>query len=321
MIKTIQKVIGQSEAKSLLNEIIEAKNFADKKNKSFNFPNLHFTGPSGVGKSHFAEQYADRFLEAGFQYIEIPVNAGWRFYADLAGKACSIDDDSGMGTAIPTIFFVDEAHEPSPIEEQLKLITGTKHAKLFERNGTKFYHDPAQHQWIFASNEDLDEAQARRLTEVPFGIYDRSEKKALFKVMCQKDLDDQVIDYFEGRTKPMAGHIEKVCKRLNLQPVDRIKIDLAKSLVQHMGLFPMGLEKKDLQLMLRMAKGSRPTPIDALRATIGDVKTSSTRKRLGWLQALEVTEIRRGGYGLTTSGINYLKNLADLQSTKKAKKK
>ena len=60
----------------------------------------------------------------------------------------------------------------------------------------------------------------------------------------------------------LAGHIEKLCKRLNLQPVDKIKINLAKDIVKHMGLFPMGFEKKDLQLLLRMSHSQKPVPIE-----------------------------------------------------------
>lgn len=319
--RLIEKVIGQSEVKQYLNEIIAAKNFADKAKELFTFAPLYFSGLTGTGKSHFAEIFANVLGDAGFNFHPFPVQAGWRFFSNLAAKACSVDEESGLASAIPSIFFVDEAHEHSPIEEMVKLITGTKHERLFERNGTKFFHDPTQHVWIFASNEELDPAQKRRCMEVPFTTYKRAEKIALLRAMSRKAINDEAAEYFEGRTKPMAGDIQNLCNRLNLQLVNKVDIQTAKLVVKHMGLHPLGLVRKDLLLMVRMGADSRPTPIDALRAKAGDVKTSATRARLGWLMALELCEVRKGGYGLTKKGSKYLIDLAGAQAKEKAQAK
>jgi hypothetical protein len=321
MIKQLKNMIGQPEVKSALNEIIAAKNYADQKKRKFNFPNLFFSGISGVGKSHAAELYADLLKAAGFQYIPFPIRAGWRFWAEVSVKVCSINDDNGQAYAIPTIFFVDEAHEKSPIEEVVKLVTGVREPRLFERNGARFFSDPSAHQWIMASNEEIDPAQRRRLMEVPFSLYEPNEKKQLLTTMCEKDIHEPAIDYLETRVKPTAGDIKNLCDRLNLQPVDKIKLDEAKRVVKHVGLFPLGIMKKDLQLMLRMGGDTRPTPIDALKAKVGDIKTSATRSRLGTLMALELCEVRRGGYTLTKQGTEYLKKLAKLQELDDKKRK
>lgn len=317
MIQTIKRVIGQPEAKAALNEIIEARNFAEKNKRKFSFPTLLFSGLTGTGKTFLAETFAKLLQHAGFQFLELPVKTGWREFDKIAEKSCVIDSESGAATAIPTVFFLDEAHQNSPIEEIVKLITGSKESKLFERNGTKFFHDPSEHIWILASNEEIDPAQKRRCIEIPFGQYNHAEKKALINLMCEKIIEKDALEYLESRTKPMAGDIDNLCKRLNLQPVDKIDMRLARTMVQRMGLFPQGLIKKDLLLMERMSHDKRPTPIEALKAKIGDVKTSATRGRLGWLQALELAEARKGGYALTNSGVTYLKKLEQLQKESK----
>jgi Holliday junction resolvasome RuvABC ATP-dependent DNA helicase subunit len=319
MIKQL-KMIGQPEVKATLNEIITAKNYAEKKGRRFVLPNLYFGGITGTGKSHVSEKYAELFQQSGFQYLPFPPVAGWRFWGDVAAKSCTVDQH-GVATAIPTIFFVDEAHEKSPIQEMIKLITGVRVPRLFPRNGVEFFSDPACHQWIFASDRELDPAQRRRLLEVPFSLYEKNEKKQLLTVMCEKNIHEQAIDYLEERVKPTAGDIKNVCDRLNLQPVDTIKLENAKTVVKNIGLFPQGLLKKDLMLMLRMGSETRPVPVEALKSKIGDVKTSATRSKLGTLMALELAETRRGGYTLTKKGIAYLKTLADLQEKDKKKRK
>jgi uncharacterized protein YbaR (Trm112 family) len=162
-------------------------------------------------------------------------------------------------------------------------------------------------------------AQNRRLMEILLSPYDRGEKKELLKVMCDKKIDNDALEYLEGRTKPMAGHIQQLARRLNLQGVDKITLAVAKNVVKHMGLFPNGLVKKDLEAMIRMGGTNRPVPVEVLKAAAGDVKVKETRGRLGWLMALNLAEVKRGGYALTKHGYNYLKNLQELQKGKVAK--
>ena len=320
MIKTLEKIIGQPEVKFMLNRILAKKNDADKKGEPFRFPPLFLSGLTGLGKSHFADAVAEALKEAGFQYFALPVKAGWRYFDTLAAKTCTFDDND-IPVAMPAVMFVDEAQEPSPIEEMVKLITGTNEPRLFERNGTKFFHDPTQHLWIFASNEEIDPAQKRRCLEIPFSPYNKGEKKQLLTAMSAKPIDADALEYLESRTKPTAGDIENLCKHLNLEIVDRITLDVAKSVTKHIGLFSQGLVKKDLMLMQRMYADKRPVPIDALKAKLGDVKTTATRGRLGWLQALELVEAIKGGFTLTNKGTNYVKALVELQQAAKAKRK
>lgn len=309
--KLINKFIGQTAAKETLNEILTAREYARKNKEPFIFPPLYFTGLSGVGKTELALKYVEALKDENFKFEEVPVKAGWRYFDQLAARVAEV----------PAVIFLDEAQEPSPIEEMLKLILNVKEPRTFTRNDTTFSANPSNHSWILASNEEIDPALKRRCVEVAFTTYTQDEKKQLLKIMCNKDLPAETVDYLEARTKPMAGDIDNLCKRLNLQPVDKISLKLAKTIVQNIGLFPQGLVKKDLELLMRMHRaGEKPTPIDNLKAVIGDVKTSATRGRLGWLAAIELAEIRKGGYALTKGGIAYLKNLQAEQAKMKAKK-
>jgi len=319
MIKPLRGIIGQKEVVHSLNKVIAAKNRADKKKKKFIFPPVKLGGLTGLGKSYLAETVAERLVEAGFQFITVPAKPGWNFYRDLAQKISSIDEDSGSGYAIPSVIFVDEAHEKNPIKEQIKLITGTEKPRLWERNGTKLFSDLSQHWWIFASDRELDPAQNRRLMEIILSPYEPKEKKELLKAMSDKKIAVDALEYFEKRMKPMAGHVQQVAREINLEEPDIITLAVAKSIIKHMGLFPQGLIKKDLEAMVRMAESDRPVPVEVLKATAGDVKVKATRARIGWLMALNLTEPKRGGYTLTTQGKNYLRKLQELQTRKPAR--
>ncbi len=298
-------------SKKKIKDIAQLKDFDTLKGVM----NVHYNDDKNVA------MFAEALKDEGFRFEEVPIHAGWRYFASLAEHVCSIDNTNGLAEAIPAVIFIDEAHHPSPIEEMFKLLINIKHPKLFERNGTRYYADPHSHAYAFASNEEVDPALKRRCLEIPFTSYDEEEKKQLIKTMCEKSINEQAIDYVESRTKPVAGEIEQVARRLNLQPIDRINIDIAKKVIKNMGLFPGGLVRRDLELMLRMAHDVRPTRIDTLKSKIGDIKTSATRNRLGWLQALELCETKRGGYILTKQGVTYLEDLDKQQQIKPLKNK
>src|SRR6266446_6025710 len=105
MNKVLKNMIGQAEVKTALSEIIDARQYAKKRKRSFLFPPLNFTGLTGTGKTHFGMAVGDILKSDGFRFEELPIKAGWRFFDSLAQRTCSIDDNTGLAYAIPTIFF------------------------------------------------------------------------------------------------------------------------------------------------------------------------------------------------------------------------
>jgi len=316
--KKLERLIGQSEVKARLNDVIQAIKNGEKTGERYVIPRILLGGLTGLGKTFFADAFADAL---SWQFIEIPPQAGWRFFSEMALKSASINGETDAATPIPTVFLCDEAHDQKVLANMLKLVIGHDNPKMHERNGTKFFSDPAQHVWIFASNEELDPALRRRCGgfELILSPYNKGEKKELISLYSDKPIDPEALDYLEGRIKPTAGEAKNLCDALNVELVKKIDLVTAKAVVKKVGLFPGGIKRADLQILQRIAQGN--AGLETLKCVACDVRTKTTKGRLGWLSSLNLCEPRKSAYVLTKNGSKYLLDLSEAQAKARAARK
>lgn len=316
--KRLEKIIGQAPAKAALNDLIAKIKFMEEREEYYPIPCILLTGETGAGKSFIAKEFAKSL---GFQYIPFPTKAGFRFWDTVAGKACSLDEETGNAYAIPTIFHVDECHNQPTLEDMFKLATENDKPTMITRNGTEFFSDRSKHVWIFSSNEKIDPAIRSRCKTFTLDMLplNRGEKKQVITLYCDKPIDGDALDYLEGRCKPWAREVKCVADRSSVELVERITLETAREIIQKMGLNPLGLVKKDLAILKRISEGN--ADLNVLKSISGDVQTSETRGRLGWLCSLQLAEPRKSNFILTKAGAKYLGDLMAAQRAEKAANK
>jgi len=320
--KRITQFIGQVAAIAKLNEIIDAFNYYTKKGDSYPFDPIFLLGPTGAGKTTLASVFAEH---TGFQFLELPPNAGWREFAKVAAKMASWNED-GSFSAIPTCLFIDEFGSQKVLRDVLKKITEKEYKCVIERNGVKFPIDPYNIIIMIATDQEIERSQKRRCVNVTMGPVTNKEAQELYSAILRriapsKSVHKDALQYLADRTKPFPGDIKQVCMGLKNQTTNAIDLKVAKHVMQVEGLSKGGLDRQDRATLKRVASDARGTSMDVLQSLpeISDVKSSTTRKRLGWLQVLGLVDKNGHGYIATKACVQYLADLALAQKNARAK--
>lgn len=332
LLKRITHFIGQAMAIAKLNEIIDAFNYATKKGEHYQFDPIFLLGPTGTGKTTIAAVMAEHMQR---QFHVIPPNSGFREWANLAAKLSSFSED-GSWSAIPATILIDEVHSQKTLFTLIKKISETEGRLVIERNGVKFAFDPREHLLILATDTEMERSQKRRCVNVTLGTVTQSEAQQIFvailaRLSPSKTIHKDALVYLSERTKPYPGDIKQVCMSLKNQTTDKITLDVAKHVMRVNGLTKNGLDIEDRITMSRIAglnpKGQpiadagRGASLDTLQniPEIMDVKSGTTRKRLGYLQALGLAEKSGRGYVATKACVTYLRELSEALKNAKAK--
>ena len=306
------EMIGQVEAKGLLEDILARKDYDLKKGVSYHFQPVKFAGLTGLGKTELAERYAKAL---DLPMISVPPNAGWGFWRELSNATASIDDENGACSAIPHVIFVDEAHAQKTLNDMFKIVYGRKEAHMTERNGTKNFYDPTQHVVIFASNNKLDPALERRCFKAQLVPYTSKEKKQLLNLFAKKNgqtIENDALDYLETRCKPTAGEVSNLCECLKNVCSDKITLENAQDVCKKNGYFTFGLNKIDLQILMRLEKGQVTTAVLAFIAQSD--RKRDTQSIIDWLIALNLVQSSvKSGFMLTDQGNKYLSDIREKQ--------
>ena len=306
------ELIGQSEAKEILNGMLAKKEYSEKRGESYQFQPLIFKGLTGLGKTEMAERLAKTL---NLPMVEVPPNAGWTFWREMSNATASIDNERGTATAIPSVIFFDETHSQKILMDVMKIQYGNDEAHLLERNGTKNFFDPFNHLVIFASNQKLDTAIERRARSLQLVPYSKAEKKQLLSLFAKKHgqtIEADALEFLESRVKPTAGEIKNLCKCLSDVCADVLTLEHAETTCKLNGYFTYGLNKIDLQILMRLEKGIATAAVLKFLAMAD--KKRDVQILIDWLIALNLVQSSvKSGFMLTDAGHKYLSDIREKQ--------
>lgn len=326
----ITKYIGQKNAVEALNEELKAFENSEKNGEHYVFRPKAFLGHTGTGKSNLANVFADQLAHKGFNYIEIPINAGWRDIYDVFAKIQSEDEESGEITAIPHVIFMDEVQSQKDdiVDLWKALTTKVTERKVIRRQGRNFLYDPTCHQWLLATNQTIDSAAERRCMDIQVTTYAPNEMRELAELMlCKKHglkLGDAAFNALLSRCKPLAGDLEKVTGPLVTRAKAEDSAVLSEASVTDVmikqGFFVGGLRKPDVAILSALTTGAKPVAVLRFTKGVGDDKKSMTQAKVDYLCSAGLVEPVRNAFGLSKAGIEYVKKLAQTQKAKKSAK-
>ena len=107
-----------------------------------------------------------------------------------------------------------------------------------------------------------------------------------------------------GNARGVTGIIEKVCNVY--APNGKITLEVAKQVVEVMGLFPGGLNKRDIQTLLFVGSSDKGKQVAEISANCGGEAVKDTSLRLQWLAGLGYISTHAGKKILTAQGAEYL---------------
>lgn len=317
------KMIGQVSTKNMVNDILASREFKLKENEPFHWRAILLTGLTGLGKTHVAKAIAAALQEEDYNFAQLPVDAGWTEFGMLMSKVASFDDERGTASGIPYVIFIDEVQsQKTCLPLILKLLEKPNETSLIDRNGKKYFYDPANHLYVLATNHGINKALERRTVESKLVPYTQSEKKELIAVFAKqegKEIKSDAVDFIENRVKPTAGEIEKLAYRIGLVNKETITLDDAKEVIRKAGLYPQGLDEIDRQLIIRIAQGNATAAV--LKFIAQDDKKKDTEHRLSWLVCLGFLEQTKGGYTITKKGIVYFEAIEEAKKAARQKAK
>jgi Holliday junction resolvasome RuvABC ATP-dependent DNA helicase subunit len=319
--KYFPNYVGQMPLTSHLASMIEAR----KRNPNAKLRPQFFGGLAGSGKSELAKAIAKALAPEGFEFIElqnsITLPQLMQLWADcIQGKQC--------------VIFVDEAHNISnkKVLDVMKRLTelGSEVCADVRCGDTFLQSDLRNHFWIAASNMDAtDEAlfgptgRFQCWTLQPLS-YKESEELLLLMAKAQSfQIHKPAIELLLSRTMPNGRSIRAVIDNIGTYcPKGVVSLEHAKELVKQAQMFPLGLQSLDLKVLQFVEADIRGKQIQEISAACGGEDRTKMAQRVNQLCGLGLMQTNTSGRkGLTEKGVEYLKNLRELQKVAKAKAK
>lgn len=325
----ITNYIGQTPVVEAINEALKGFDNARKAKQEYVWRPFNFGGWTGTGKSNLARALSNVLRDAGFNYIEVPPNAGLRDLYTVFNKIASVDTKTRQASAIPFVIFWDEYQSQKKETNDIfkTLTTEVTVANTITRQGQVFHYDPTKHINILASNCAIDKALMRRCRNFQLTTYTKAEMARLIELMiCKKHnitLDDAGVQVIVSRCKPLAGDIEEVSSaivsRAKADGVKKMPSKLVEEVLVKQGFFPRGLRRSEMVILNQLVSG--PATAAVLKFRVQDDKKKDTQERIDWLCSNNLTLPVRGGFALSKEGQEYVKMIAEKQKAMRAAKK